>query len=228
MTLNRIQIPSPNQSGRGGQRVTTIVLHTAEGALTYQSLGSFFGSSSSAVSSHVGIDDTPNTEGEYVPRSQKAWTAASANPWCVQAELCAFASWDSATWQSHQTMLANTAQWIAEEAAYFGIPLVLLSESQAQDPSQMGICQHADLGSMGGGHWDCGPDFPMDQVLAMASGQDDDMALSDDDKKWLQSTIEAQCEVALRQQLQPNWECFNRVIQATSDAIRQTPANIPK
>lgn len=170
MALNRVAIPSPNYSGRGGARVTTIVLHTAEGALTYQALGNFFASPSAGVSSHTGIDDTAGTIGEYVPRAYKAWTAANANPWSVQAELCAFAAWDAAEWDRHPTMLRNAADWIAEEAAAFGIPLELLDPGQAQDPGYPGVCQHADLGAMGGGHWDCGPDFPIDRVLDMARG----------------------------------------------------------
>jgi hypothetical protein len=170
LSLQRVAIPSPNYSSRGGSTVTTIVLHTAEGARTYQELGNFFASPSSGVSSHVGIDDTPNVVGEYVQRDGKAWTAGNANPWSVQAELCAFAAWDGAEWSRHPTMLANTAVWIAEEAAAFGIPLVLLSADQAQDPNARGVCQHNDLGSMGGGHWDCGPDFPIQDVLDMAAG----------------------------------------------------------
>jgi peptidoglycan hydrolase-like protein with peptidoglycan-binding domain len=168
MTLNRVAIPSPNYSSRGAA-VRLIVLHTAEGSTSYQSLGSYFASSSSQVSSHAGIDDTPNTIGVYVKRADKAWTAANANPVAVQAELCAFAAWDSATWQSHQEMLNNTAKWIAEEAAAFGIPIVKLTASEAQSGAA-GVCQHADLGSWGGGHWDCGSSFPIDDVLAMAGG----------------------------------------------------------
>jgi Putative peptidoglycan binding domain/N-acetylmuramoyl-L-alanine amidase len=171
MTLKRVSIPSPNYSSRGGSTVTTIVLHTAEGATTYQSLGSYFGNTASQVSSHVGIDDTANTVGEYVTRPGKAWTAANANPWSVQAEMCAFAAWDNATWQSHSGMLANVAQWIAEEAAYFGIPIVGLSNADAQNPNVKGVTQHVNLGSMGGGHTDCGPAFPFAQVLQMAGGK---------------------------------------------------------
>jgi hypothetical protein len=171
VTLTRVQIPSPNYSSRGGTPITHLVLHTAEGALTYQSLGAYFQNPSAQVSSHVGIDDTPNTVGEYVPRVPgKAWTAANANPYSVQAELCAFASWNSATWNSHPTMLANTAAWLAEEAAALNIPLVLLSAAQAQDPNARGVCQHNDLGASGGGHWDCGPSFPIDHVIDLAKG----------------------------------------------------------
>lgn len=170
MALHRVWIPSPNYSSRGGASVRLIVLHTAEGSRTYQSLGNFFANPSSGVSSQVGIDDTPNTVGEYVKRSNKAWTQANANPVATSAELCAFAAWDNAEWHRHPTMLENCARWIAEEAAAFGIPIVKLNASQAQG-SGRGVCQHIDLGSWGGGHVDCGSAFPMDEVIAMAGGQ---------------------------------------------------------
>ena len=169
MALSRIAIPSPNYSSRGGASVRLIVLHTAEGARTYQSLGAFFKNPASGVSSHVGIDDTPNVVGEYVQRPGKAWTAANANPVAIQAEICAFAAWSTAEWNSHPMMLSNTAQWVAEEAKAFGIPIVKLTPQQAQSNGR-GICQHKDLGSWGGGHVDCGPGFPIDRVLQMASG----------------------------------------------------------
>ena len=170
MTLNRVAIPSPNYSSRGGTGVRLIVLHTAEGALTYQALGNFFASSSSGVSSHTGIDNTPGTVGEYVRRDYKAWTQGNANPYSVAAELCAFAAWTPADWSNHPVMLSNAAQWVAEEAAAFGIPLVRLTTAQAQDGRSKGVCQHVDLGSSGGGHWDCGPGFPMDEVIRQAAG----------------------------------------------------------
>jgi hypothetical protein len=169
MALKRVPIWSPNYSSRGGSSVRLVVIHTAEGALTYQSLGSFFQSSSAGVSSHTGIDDTLGTIGEYVRRDQKAWTAANANPVAVQTELCAFAAWTSADWQKHQNMLRNTADWIAEECAHFGIPITKLSAGEAQG-SGRGVCGHVDLGSWGGGHWDPGPAFPWNQVLDMARG----------------------------------------------------------
>ena len=57
---------------------------------------------------------------------------------------------------------------------------------------------------------------------------DDDLPLNDADKKWINDTIFAQVQVALRTQLQPDWECFNRVVQAASKAIQSTPANVPR
>jgi hypothetical protein len=173
MALNRIWIPSPNVSSRGGSAVRLIVLHTSEGATSYTSLGSFFSQESAQVSSHVGIDDTPGTVGEYVHREDKAWTSCNSNPVAVQAELCtpsgAAMGWSAADWQQHPTMLSNTAAWVAEEAAALAIPIVRLSPDQAQGGAA-GVCQHADLGQWGCGHTDCGPNFPMDQVLEMALG----------------------------------------------------------
>jgi len=165
--LRRVAIPSPNFSSRGGADVRLIVLHTAEGARTIEELGNFFANPSSGVSSHVGIDDKDGVIGEYVQRPNKAWTAAGANPVAVQVELCAFARWTVVEWNQHPNMLENCARWIAEEAKRFNIPIQKLTASQAQS-SGRGVCQHADLGAWGGGHWDCGSGFPMDVVVAKA------------------------------------------------------------
>jgi hypothetical protein len=166
--LTRVAIPSPNYSARGSG-VRLCVVHTAEGARTYQSLGNYFANPASGVSSHAGIDDTPGTIGIYVRREDKAWTQANANPYSVSAELCGFAAWTLAEWHQHPAMLQNCAAWIAEECAAFGIPLRRLTPSQAQG-GQAGVCQHVDLGAAGGSHWDCGTGFPMDEVVAMAAG----------------------------------------------------------
>jgi hypothetical protein len=170
VTLQRVWIPSPNYSSRGGSGVRLIVLHTAEGSTTYESLGNYF-QQDVGVSSHVGIDDKRGKVGEYVTRGNKAWTQGNANPVAVSAELCGFASWSTSTWQnSHQNMLQNAAEWVAEEAAKFGLPITKLTSSQAQG-SGRGVCQHIDLGSWGGGHVDCGSGFPMDYVLDLARGE---------------------------------------------------------
>jgi N-acetylmuramoyl-L-alanine amidase len=190
--LERVWIPSPNYSSRGGTAVRLIVLHTAEGARTFQDLGAYF-QADVGVSSQVGIDDTPGTIGEYVRRDKKPWTQASANPYSVSAELCAFAEWGTVEWLSHPAMLENTAQWVAEEAAALGIPLERLTAYDAQHCGA-GVCQHVDLGPAGGGHWDCGPSFPMDDVLEMARGGtptlgdlgDDEMFIREPDGEVLQ------------------------------------------
>jgi len=167
MSLTRKWIPSPNYSSRGGSAVRLIVIHTAEGATTIESLGNFFKNPSSQVSSHVGADDKKGVIGEYVKRGNKAWTAANANPVAVQIELCAFAKWSTAEWNKHPNMLDNCARWIAEESKAFGIPITWLNSQQAQG-SGRGVTSHNNLGSWGGGHWDPGGSFPQAQVLDLA------------------------------------------------------------
>jgi len=173
VALTRKWIASPNfTSGNNGRRL--LVLHTSEGAQTWQSLGNFFANSSSQVSSHVGIDDQRGTIGEYVKRGNSAWTASGANMVAVQAELCtpsgAAANWTRDTWMNkHHNMLLNVGDWLREESKATGIPLVKLTPSQAQGNGR-GVCQHKDLGAWGGGHVDCGPGFPIDYVIDLAKG----------------------------------------------------------
>ena len=166
--LKRVWIGSPNYSSRGGAGVRLIVVHTAEGARTIESLGSYFQGNVQA-SSHTGADDKTNTIGEYVKRTNKAWTQGNFNPVADAIELCGFAAWDTAEWDRHPAMLDNCAQWIAEEAKHYGIPITKLNADQAQG-SGRGVCGHNELGSAGGGHWDPGPSFPWNRVLDMARG----------------------------------------------------------
>jgi len=168
VALQRIWIPSPCYHGGGSKRI--IVLHTAEGARTFEDLGHFFQNYNNQVSSHVGIDDKRGKIGEYVSRANSAWTQANYNNAAISAELCGFASWSTSTWKNdHHNMLLNCADWIREESQKLGIPITRLSNSQAQG-SGRGVCQHVNLGAGGGGHVDCGDGFPMDYVLDLARG----------------------------------------------------------
>lgn len=233
LMLDRVRIPSPNFSRRNAA-VSTVVLHTAEGATTFQGLGAFFSRPSSGVSSHVGIDDQVGVVGEYVGRAFKAWTASAANPWSVQAELCGFARWSRAEWLGHPVMLANTATWIAEECAVFGIPVVGLDPAGAQAPGVKGVCQHADLGRMGGGHWDCGPGFPFDHVLDMARGArpSEDDQVTDEDFRRIAEIVRLQATAAARDVARQTWgvpadtqdsalqmTILGRISGTTSDAV---------
>ena len=105
-----------------------IVVHTAEGARTIESLGNFFGNTANGVSSHTGADDQLGKVGEYVTRGNKAWTQGNANPVAVALELCGFASWSASVWKNeHHNMLRNCADWIAEEAQRVRLPLTALT-----------------------------------------------------------------------------------------------------
>ena len=170
MALNRVWMPSPCYHGRNTGGVRIIVLHTAEGATTIESLGNFFANYNNQVSSHVGADDKRGKVGEYVTRGNAAWTQANYNNAAVSMELCGFAKWSRSTWlDHHHNMLRNCADWIAEESKKFGIPITALSDSAAQGGGR-GVCQHIDLGPGGSGHVDCGSGFPFDVVLDWARG----------------------------------------------------------
>ncbi|MBP2472734.1 hypothetical protein JOF53_001606 [Crossiella equi] len=144
-------------------------MHTAEGARTVESLGRFFQGKTQA-SSHVGIDD--NRIEQYVPYDRAAWTLRSGNPISDNAELCGFAKWTRAEWLRHPRMLEQTAQWIAQRCRARGIPLRKLTPAQVAK-GESGVIGHHEwtVGKKDGSHWDPGPQFPWDLVMAKAGGQ---------------------------------------------------------
>jgi len=189
MAIKRKWMPSPCYHSRGGIKPYKIILHTAEGATTIESLGNFFANGSNQVSSQCGADDKKDILGEYVSRGNAAWTQAAYNEESVSLELCGFASWSRSTWlNQHSNMLDNAATWVREEANHYGIPIVALNNSQAQGGGR-GVAQHVNLGSGGGGHVDCGGGFPMDELIKRAKGgsaaQEPELVLWEDRMMWL-------------------------------------------
>jgi len=174
MALTRLWMPTDNYYYGRSASVRLIVLHTTEGAQTIAALGNFFATGTDQASSHAGADNnSATTIGEYVKRSNTAWTVANANSVSVNLELCTPAgaadTWSRSTWLAKSNMLKAAAAWVAEEAAFYSIPIKALTPSQAQG-SAKGVCQHSDLGAWGGGHHDCGPGFPMDEIIRLATG----------------------------------------------------------
>ena len=170
MALSRVWTPSPNYSGGGTKRL--IVLHTTEGFTgsngAYDCAKYFQGNVGS--SSQVCIDNNRGKIYECVSRSNGAWTQCSYNSVSVSAEQCGYASWSRDYWlNSKNNLLRNTADWIAEEAKKFGIPITKISSGSAQG-SGRGVCFHSDLGSAGCGHSDPGSGYPVDKVIEWAGG----------------------------------------------------------
>ena len=168
--MKEIWIPSPNYTASRGP-YNKIVLHTTEGAMTVESLGSWFANPSAGCSSHHGADNVKaDTVGAYVYENHKAWTQGNANPYCLSLEMCAYASWSRDKWLNEQgTLLHNAASWVSWMASKYNIPLRVLSNSEAQNPDVRGVCQHKNFGSWGSGHHDCGDGFPMDKVMEWAA-----------------------------------------------------------
>lgn len=167
-------MPSPHYRAGRSAALTHGVLHTTEGAQSIEALGSWFANPSSGVSSHHGADNIKRgIFGAYVYEQNTAWTQGNANGFCVSIELCtpvgASANWSRAYWLDKQdTLLWNAAEWVRYIADKYKLPMVALSNTQAQTASAKGFCQHKNLGSMGSGHVDCG-NMPMDVILQRAA-----------------------------------------------------------
>ncbi len=161
---------SPNHSSRGGATVKYVVIHTAEGARTAASLGSYFSNPSVQASSHVGIDN--GTIEQYVAYDRAAWTLLNGNPSSDNAELCGFAAWSRDEWFRNQGMLDLAAQWIADRCRARGIPIRKLTPAQI-DAGWSGVIGHIDWSQSAigqGDHWDPGYNFPWDYVIQKAQG----------------------------------------------------------
>jgi N-acetylmuramoyl-L-alanine amidase len=149
-----------NQSSRNGVKPRLIVLHTTEGHNRpglddLRGLVSFFNNPSAQVSSHV-ANDAEGNDARMVPDDRKAFTQAAFNSVALSIEQIGFASQK----KFPEPQLRNTALWIAHWSKRHGIPI--------KRSTTHGICQHKELGAQGGGHSDCGPNYPIDEVLSMA------------------------------------------------------------
>lgn len=180
-----------NSSSRSGARVLWVVVHTAEGIRKASDLKSFFERSTNS-SSHAVADDVTLLD-NLVPYDRAAWTLRNGNSRSDNLELCGFASWSRAEWlNNHQGMLNNAAAWIRSRCLARGIPIRKI-DAAAVGRNEAGVIGHVDYtnGKHDGSHWDPGPGFPWDVVIARAaqggaaSNPEDDMPLNDADKAWI-------------------------------------------
>jgi len=175
VTLIRDWYPTRNYSaGKASNRL--LVLHTTEGFTGpngQYDCGIYFQGNVGA-SSHVIIDNYhPGRIVEGVSRANSAWTQCQYNgQTAASVEQCGYAAWTRDEWLTNKaSLLHNTADWLAEESAHFGIPLVLLTNAQSQDGHTRGVTYHSRLGSAGCGHSDPGDGrYPIDVVLEWARG----------------------------------------------------------
>jgi hypothetical protein len=169
VAINELVILSPHYStSRSGYNKA--VFHTTQGAERIRDLGAWFQNPAAKCSSHHGADAYERgLFGAYVYENHAAWTQGNANGYCLSIELCGYAEWSRSKWLNEKPVLVdNAAEWLAYVVAKYSLPWTLLSDSQAQNASARGICQHVNLGSWGSGHWDCGDGFPIDVVLDKA------------------------------------------------------------
>lgn len=167
MALKRVWTPTNNYSSGGTK--TLLVIHSMEGftgANGAKDCAIYFQGNVGA-SSQVCIDNNRGTIWEGVARQYGSWTQCNYNSRAISCEQSGYASWSKDYWLTNRSnQLHNVADWLAEESAKTGIPLVKIS-----DPNGRGVIYHSNLGSTGCGHSDPGNGWPIDQVLAWAKGE---------------------------------------------------------
>jgi N-acetylmuramoyl-L-alanine amidase len=193
-----------------------LVLHVQEGNGGLQ--GWF---STTDASSTFWVSKTGRVE-QYVDADLTAWAQGAGN-----------STYNSVETEGYTTEPLSEPQILALSELYrwghemYGWPYAL-----SDTVGTRGFAWHGMGGAAWGGHVACPGDLRKAQrqtILALAAQKDDpDMPLTDADKKWITETVAKQVNDALRQQFRPEGECYGRVVSADADAIRRTPANIPK
>lgn len=156
-----------NQSSRGGAKVRLLVLHSTEsdnraGKADLESIADWFDNPAAQASSHV-LTDADGNSARCVPDSEKAWTQAGFNPYCLSVEQIGRASQSS--WDDDE--LRETARWLARWSREQKVPLVRGAVS-GSSITRAGVVTHKQLGAYGGGHTDPGDGYPVDRVIELA------------------------------------------------------------
>lgn len=147
-------------------KVWAIGIHTAEGATDETALGNFFHNNSNG-SSHAGIGQDGGYA-SYVNYEDTAWAMPPLNDDSDNLEICGFAHWTRTEWLAQKAMLETVAKWIAWRCAVRSVPI-----RHVTSPTHLigGVTGHVDVNSVYhvSNHWDPGPNFPWDTVLARAN-----------------------------------------------------------
>lgn len=159
---------SPNHSSRLGARPTLIVVHATAGhnrpgVVDLQSLGEWFGETSSQVSSHVATDNEGNSA-RFVVDQLKAWHVAAYNRMALGIEQVMPGDGTELS----EAMYHETARWIALFSKRWDIPIHKAKVSGGS-VLKSGIIRHSELGALGGNHNDPGP-YNLAHCLKLARG----------------------------------------------------------
>jgi hypothetical protein len=153
-----------HQSSREGGRVHLATLHTVEGDMTLESLGSLF--DNEEASSHFASDKAGRIA-RYVEDSAKAWTQCNFNPVSLSLEQAGFAAWSESDWFSRHVQLEAAAKFVLYAHNQHGVP-IRKGKVSGGGIVRDGVVQHKDLGAMGCGHSDCGDGYPQGYVELLA------------------------------------------------------------
>ncbi|WIC89672.1 lysin A [Rhodococcus phage Apiary] len=105
-----------------------------------------------------------------VPDSKQAWAALPiGNRKGLHVCAMGYASWSRERWLQEGKMLESTAQVYAAWSKQYGIPLVKITAAEAK-AGKRGVLGHGDIKDAWGEgtHWDPGPNYPYDRVIARA------------------------------------------------------------
>lgn len=151
---------------REAKEVDWLVIHTAEGATKETDLGGFF-NRNSAGSSQAGIGQTGGYA-SYVNYADTCWAAPPFNQEADHLEICGFAKWTRTQWLAQKLMLETVSKWIAWRCAVRKIPIRYVHKPVK---GTSGVTGHVDVNSVyhDSNHWDPGPNFPWDTVIARAN-----------------------------------------------------------
>lgn len=150
---------------REAKEVDWLVLHTAEGAKIEIDLGNYFKGNDNG-SSTAGIGQAGGYA-SYVNAADTCWAGPPLNQEAEHLEICGFAKWTRLEWLTHPAMLQTVARWIAWRCTVRKIPIRFVS-SPAVGTS--GVTGHVQINKIfrQSDHWDPGPNFPWDVVIAHA------------------------------------------------------------
>lgn len=198
-------------SARSGSPVLWVAVHTMEGITDADDAAAYFHRSTNS-SAHAVADDQKLIEG-IVPYDRAAWTLRGGNPISDNLELCAFADMNRNQWLSRANVtfyapslkrtvtarrpyyqLVHAANWIRSRCQARGIAMIKIGPADVA-ANRRGVIGHTDYtkGKLDGSHWDPGPGFPWDVVMALVTGavpgQEDAMPLDSEDlRKITQDT----------------------------------------
>lgn len=186
LTIDR-SIPSPHRSRGWDAPPRFIALHTTENATgpgVARAVARYFAAPATQASAHYIVG--PDAVYACVDEGDRAWHVGKpGNGLALGVEQVGFARYTADEWAAppQQAMLANVVELLADICRRTGIPAVCLSVDDARAPGATGILTHATMGKAFGGsnHWDPGPHFPLDDVLARVRSLLDDDATAQTD-----------------------------------------------
>lgn len=152
-------VPTKAESSRHGGRVHAVAIHRwgarypASESSTYHGVINEFKNPANQASAHFVYPGVAVGGGyeitQMVPYAEKAWTESYFNPVCVEIESA------DAIWLGHDPLGFHL---LARQAAYLLHHFHLEPQwitGQEIIHGKTGLCRHADLGSLGGGHTAC-------------------------------------------------------------------------